>query len=221
MRAFVLTAALLAATITPAAAQDSRPGLWQGFYLGGNGGYVAGTGELTYPSGLKIGATNSGGYGGLQLGYNFRAGDWVFGPELASSAVSTTGSTPCSNVNYTCRIQTQHVTHLNARFGHAYGNTLMYATGGLSSGKMNYTAENPANGNKYDSGFIGHTGWNVGVGVEYAFAARWSAGLEFRHVQLGNAVHSSRNNFGGAVTDRTISGTTDMLGARVNYNFGK
>jgi outer membrane immunogenic protein len=224
MRSFLAAAVLCVASIAPASAQDSRPALWQGFYLGAQVGRAVGESTMRYPNGRAIAPAVSGSAGGLHLGYNIRRGDWVFGPELTATSSAISGTSGCANPRYSCKIQTNAMAHLNARIGHAFGNALLYGTGGISSAHMHFTSDyvgpNAAFSYRQYANGQSHGGWNVGVGIEYAMTASWSAGLEYRHVELSNVTHPSTNNFDGAVTDRHIEGSAELVSARLNYNFG-
>jgi opacity protein-like surface antigen len=114
---------------------------------------------------------------------------------------------------------------LYARVGHTFGNTLLYGTFGLSASRIQYTGEYTGAdpllaGRKYDNE-QSHLGWNAGLGLAYAITPSWSAGLEFRHVQFNDKPHPSTNNFGGVVSDRTISARDEQASVRLNYHFGR
>ena len=55
-----------------------RPGIWQGVYVGGHGGYLAG--DATPSQGFDS-VDFAGGALGLHVGYNWQGGNWVVGLE--------------------------------------------------------------------------------------------------------------------------------------------
>ena len=78
--------ALALATGTAAAAE---PVNWSGWYIGAHGGY--GWGQLHPPAVTGV-LSQNGGFGGLQLGFNYRlAGPWVWGVETDISFGSLKG----------------------------------------------------------------------------------------------------------------------------------
>jgi outer membrane immunogenic protein len=229
MRTFVTAGVLCLSTLVlgqAQAQQESRPPIWQGFYVGAQVGSTSGKGKIEYPrSGQSVEAHTSGGLGAAQIGYNIYNNGWVFGPEISRIGTSMSGTTPCGNPHFTCESQTKAMTLLNVRLGRVYGNMLIYGTAGFAMGEMayhaTYTGPDAAQaGHKYDQS-QSHTGWNGGIGFDYALAAQWTAGVEYRHVFLNTASHASHNNFHAPVTDRNLSASAELISARVNYHFGR
>src|SRR6185369_2699614 len=94
---------------------------WAGPYLGGNLGYAWGSvdNNPTKPSGFA---------GGIQAGYNWQTGPWLFGVEgdiQASGAEDTFAPWKFSNPWFGT---------LRGRVGYAMNNILLYGTGGLAYG---------------------------------------------------------------------------------------
>lgn len=114
---------------------------WTGFYLGAHAGVAfddAGDADEVFA-------------GGFHLGYNWQKhGPWVFGVEGDYSFVDA------ENADYLASIR--------ARVGYAFGNLLVYGTGGV--------------------GFIDHdffgdlVGWTAGLGVDYKLTQNISLGTE-------------------------------------------
>ncbi|MEW6767342.1 MAG: outer membrane protein [Pseudomonadota bacterium] len=164
---------------------------WVGPYIGANLGYGWGdiTNNPTRPSGLL---------GGLQAGYNWQNGAWVFGLEgdvQISGADDTFAPWKFSNPWFgTAR----------GRVGYAFNNVLVYGTGGLAFGEVSgqnfFLTENH-----------GTIGWTAGGGVEMALNRNWSAKAEYLYVDL------SDKNF-------TITGLPNgyqfgVIRLGVNYHF--
>jgi outer membrane immunogenic protein len=150
---------------------------WTGFYVGGNVGYSWGpwsstntAGNTNFPTGTGFTNTASpqvdGWLGGLQAGYNWQTGQWVFGLEgdiqITSQSASDPGSastvvaiSPCPPVALACPgtdTTTTSVTNnwkmpwfstLRGRVGVTADPTLLlYATGGLAIAGTQYANSN-------------------------------------------------------------------------------
>jgi outer membrane immunogenic protein len=153
---------------------------WTGFYVGGHVGY--GWGDLG-------GADVDGFLGGVQVGANWQfASHWVIGVEadIAATDIGTGG------------IRQDWLFTARARLGYAFDRTLLYVTAGIAATDTNAVAI---------SGFVGGV---YGVGVEHAFAPRWSVKLEWLYADFGTEILP----LGGAVT---LDNHLVRLG--VNYRF--
>ena len=164
---------------------------WSGFYAGANLGYEWGkvTNMSINPDGVM---------GGLQAGYNWQTGQFVFGAETdiqASAADDTFAAWKFSNPWFGT---------LRGRAGVAFSNFLVYGTVGLAygdlDGKLGGTEET-----KTEVGLVG------GAGVEWGFAPNWSAKAEYLYMSLGDR----RFTITGA--DNGLQGSIFRLG--VNYHF--
>ena len=164
---------------------------WAGPYLGGNLGYDWGTvsNNVTKPSGIS---------GGIQGGYNFQSGCWVFGIE---------GDLELTGANDTFapwKFSNPWFGTLRGRVGYAFNNILFYGTGGLAFGELR--AETFGLSESQTS-----AGWTLGVGTEFGLAPNWSAKIEYLYVDL------SESQF-------TITGVSNgyrfgVIRAGVNYHF--
>src|SRR5258705_5911203 len=100
-----------------------RPDSWAGPYLGGNLGYAWGS-VANNP------AKPSGFVGGVQAGYNWRNGSWVFGIEgdiQATGAEETFAPWKFSNPWFGT---------VRGRAGYLFDNVLFFGTGGLAFGEL-------------------------------------------------------------------------------------
>jgi outer membrane immunogenic protein len=176
MKKFAVPALVAAAAVLagPAVAADLNRGYapapytafsWAGLYLGANLGYQFGS------------VSNSGGVdpngfmGGLQVGYNWQTGQFVYGIEgdiQFSAADDSAGGRKFLNPWFGT---------VRGRLGYAMNNILFYGTGGLAYGQGELET---AIGNESHS----HFGWTVGVGAEVALARNWSARAEYLFVNL-------------------------------------
>ena len=164
---------------------------WAGPYLGGNLGYAWGSvdNNPTKPSGFA---------GGVQGGYNWQNGPWVFGVEgdiEATGAEDTFAPWKFSNPWFGT---------VRGRAGYALSNILFYGTGGLAFGELRGETFGLAES---------HTtaGWTLGVGAEFGLAQNWSAKIEYLYVDL-------------TTSPFTITGVSNgyrfgTVRAGVNYHF--
>jgi outer membrane immunogenic protein len=164
---------------------------WRGFYAGLNAGYE--WGDIT-----NNGAAPSGIMGGLQGGYNWQAGQFVFGAETdiqASGADDTFAPWKFSNPWFGT---------LRGRAGFALNNILFYATAGLAyggiTGEIGGLDENRS-----------HIGWAGGLGAEVGFTPNWSAKVEYLYMDLSDRAYS--------ITGANNGLEANMLRFGINYHF--
>ncbi len=179
---------------TPYYSAPAGPGSyynWAGAYAGVNVGYQWGkvTNTGTHPSGLE---------GGLQGGYNWQQGQFVFGGETdlqVSGADDTFAPFKFSNPWFGT---------LRGRAGMAMNNILFYGTLGLAYGGL-----------KGETGGLSesktHVGWAAGLGAEVGFTPNWSAKVEYLYADLGNRSYS--------ITAKDNGLTTSVLRVGINYHF--
>lgn len=164
---------------------------WGGFYAGANLGYE--WGKLTNSSGNP-----SGLLGGLQAGYNWQSGQFVFGGE---TDIQITGA---DDTFAPYKFSNPWFGTLRGRLGYAMNNILFYGTLGLAYGELK--------GN-----FFGldetktHVGWAGGVGMEVGMASNWSAKVEYLYMDLNSRAYS--------ITGTTNGFQSNMLRFGVNYHF--
>ncbi|MGR4930375.1 outer membrane protein [Bradyrhizobium sp. CAR08] len=164
---------------------------WAGPYLGGNLGYEWGS-VSNNP------AKPSGFVGGVQAGYNFQNGPWVFGVEgdiQAAGADDTFAPWKFSNPWFGT---------LRGRAGYAFSNVLFYGTAGLAFGELR--AQTFGWTESHTS-----AGWTIGAGAEVMFALNWSAKLEYLYIDL------STSQF--AITGVSNGYSASVVRAGVNYHF--
>jgi outer membrane immunogenic protein len=205
MKKMILAATLAAIAVasSPALAADVRGPApyystapasgfnWTGGYVGANAGYEWGsvTNNNTSPSGLE---------GGLQGGYNWQSGQFVYGAETdiqISGADDTFAPYKFSNPWFGT---------LRGRGGFAYNNMLFYATLGLAYGDL----KGEIAGLSEDKT---HIGWTGGFGMEVGFMPNWSAKMEYLYMDLSNRAYS--------ITGATNGYEANMIRFGVNYHF--
>lgn len=164
---------------------------WAGPYLGGNIGYEWGSvdNNPSKPSGFV---------GGVQAGYNFQNGPWVFGVE---GDIQATGA---DNTFAPWKFSNPWFGTLRGRAGYAFSNVLFYGTAGLAFGELR--------GQTF--GWTeSHTtaGWTIGAGAEVGLAPNWSVKLEYLYIDL------STSQF--AITGVSNGYSASVVRAGVNYRF--
>lgn len=164
---------------------------WAGPYLGANVGYEWGSVDNNP-------AKPSGFVGGVQAGYNFPNGPWVFGVEgdiQAAGADDTFAPWKFSNPWFGT---------LRGRAGYALSNVLFYGTAGLAFGELRAQTFGWTES---------HTtaGWTIGAGAEVGLAPNWSAKLEYLYIDL------STSQF--AITGVSNGYSASVVRAGVNYHF--
>ncbi len=164
---------------------------WAGPYLGGNLGYAWGSvdNNLTQPSGLV---------GGIQGGYNFQSGPWVFGIE---GDIEATGA---SDTFAPWKFSNPWFGTVRGRAGYAFSNILFYGTAGLAFGEL-----------KGETFGLSEThtnaGWPAGVGAEFGFAPHGSAKIEYLYVDLADSTFT--------ITGLPNGYRFGTVRAGVNYHF--
>jgi outer membrane immunogenic protein len=164
---------------------------WAGPYIGGNVGYQFG--DIS-----NNGAEPSGFNGGIQGGYNWQYGQFVFGAEAdiqASGASDTFAPWKFSNPWFGT---------LRGRAGFAMNNILIYGTGGLAFGSVRAEALNLTETHSA-------AGWTLGVGAEIGITQNWSAKAEYLYVNLND------NQF--ALTGLPNGYQFSVVRLGVNYRF--
>ena len=165
---------------------------WAGPYIGGNLGYEWGnlSNNPTKPSGFA---------GGVQAGYNWQTGPWVFGVEgdiQGTAADDTFAPWKFSNPWFGT---------LRGRAGYAISNVLFYGTGGLAFGEL--TGQTFGLSESHTT-----AGWTLGLGAEVGLAPHWSAKVEYLYVDLSSSQFVTVTNASNGYRFGTFR-------AGVNYHF--
>ena len=164
---------------------------WIGPYVGGNAGYQWGStvNNPTRPSGLN---------GGLQAGYNWQYGQFVFGAETdlqISAADDVFAGWKFSNPWFGT---------LRGRAGYAMNNILFYGTFGLAYGGLKVETPGGAESRTL-------SGWAGGLGMEIGFTPNWTARAEYLYMDLGD------RNYGLTGSAHGLESSIMRLG--LNYRF--
>ncbi len=161
----------------------ASPSIWQGAYIGINGGYGWSNSTFTKPE---------GGFGGGQIGYNWQRDRFVFGLEGDIQAADISGRAYNPFLDATARTDTNWFSTVRGRLGFANGPILIYGTGGLA------VAEFDTRFNSGDFSFHNSetkAGYAVGGGVEWAFAPNWSMKAEYLYLGFGDDKNDINQDF--------------------------
>jgi outer membrane immunogenic protein len=197
---------------------------WAGFYIGGNAGAGSAEGSYTLsPSNCFLTGCGAGGVaanplrtftednlntffvGGAQAGYNWQAGNFVYGLEgdinyngwNNNTSIIYTLAAPLAGT-FTSAVNTK----LNwfgtarGRIGVAASPTIMiFGTGGLAYGQVSSStlgAFSAAGDTYVGTASSTRAGWTVGGGMEWMFAPSWSLKWEYLYIDLGKLNYADR-----------------------------
>jgi len=167
---------------------------WNGFYVGGHGGFAQGEFDFFTPITTTPSEHVKGGFGGVQAGYNYQIRNVVIGLEADASFgklddVAHDGNFLTENTSI------KAFGTARARLGYAFGQFLPYATGGLGWANVNVGDACPAGAPFGYCSKVGaysasanetYFGWTAGVGLEVAVNQNWSVKAEYLHADLGS-----------------------------------
>jgi outer membrane immunogenic protein len=220
------------------------PSNWAGFYLGGNFGGGIGRDHTAYTL-TAVGTSTElfnlspdGFNGGIQAGYNWQAGSWVFGLEADIQGSSQRDNRACVQ---TCNPFAAPIIFAaydatlpwfgtaRGRVGYSVGSTLFYATGGYAYGSVK---------TKIAAAFLGapvnaeisntRSGWTVGGGIETPFTflgifgPNWTSKTEYLYVDLGTSTGSFAIPVVGGPVVTAINSTQvheHIFRTGLNYHF--
>ena len=187
---------------------------WTGWYVGVNIGYSVSDNRSTLTSFVNpvIGLDNAESYkispdgilGGVQLGYNWQAGSFLFGVEGDIQATGQKDSvcvlqcTIDGTVRATIDQKLPWLATVRGRLGLVVDRSLLYFTGGGAFGQVK-TSITEVDGAAFVttvSESKTKSGWTVGGGIESALTGNWTAKIEYLYVDLGSQtlafVHAAR-----------------------------
>jgi outer membrane immunogenic protein len=215
------TSSVFAADLITKAPPLPQPTTWAGCYAGVVGGGNFGQTSSTAAAGPNIGATHSplnsmnGGTLGGNVGCNYQISNWVFGGEgdfSWSGQQGSVGTPPPFNTTVTINENAQWLATIRGRVGYSFDRVLVFATGGVAWTQLNLNEFNAAFSFSQSNTLVGPT---VGGGVEWMFAPRWSAKIEYLFVPFQTAQY-----FGVACCTLENRHLTDnIVRAGVDYHF--
>jgi outer membrane immunogenic protein len=203
---------------------------WSGCYIGGNVGKAGVWGDIdqsvTSPDfrrPIQSSGVGSSVVAGGQVGCNWQyTPNWVFGIEGDINWLNSKRSHNINSEDLTGSQTTKlrWLTTVRARLGYAWGNSLLYLTGGLAGGDVKSSVSLVHRDGGVFSGSISDVrwGWTVGAGYEYAFTRTISGKLEYLHFDLGNVSYPVLLASGSS--SLTLAGNAKVTGdlVRVGIN---
>ena len=150
---------------------------WTGAYVGINGG--AGWGRSNFSAPVATGDFNTrGGQVGGTIGYNYQAGQAVFGLEGDLDWSNVRGNSACG-VGQTCETRNTWLGTARGRVGYAFDRFMPYVTGGLAVGGVKNSITGSGDSTTTKAGYA------LGGGIEAALAGPWTAKVEYLYADLG------------------------------------
>ncbi len=203
---------------------------WSGFYIGGNGGWggdrkcwdLTNNGGIALVPAIAVGCSRaSSGVAGGQVGYRWQSRGFVFGVEAQGDWTNLKGSSvSLNNPLATNQSQVNALGLFTGQAGYAWNNVLLYVMGGAAVTADKYYGLGTVNGLVFDQASETRWGGTVGAGVEYGFAANWSAGLVYHHLFMGNVDNTFISNGGALSRIVRISQDVDIVAARISFHWG-
>ena len=190
---------------------------WTGCYAGLHGG--GGLQFTTFTS-----ANTGGGLAGAQLGCNYQIRELVLGVE-AETWWSEVDSRRQNSDATSVSLESSHNSRnadVALRAGVAVDRALLYYKAGAAFGRFSFRDVDPLPAfTIFDNAGGTLSGILVGAGIEYALDDRWSAKLEYNHIDFaGRDLHFDTGPPAVNPTRRqTESATEDIFKAGVNYKF--
>ncbi len=207
------------------------PFTWTGFYVGLNGGYSWGS----WDDGIGDSLHPNGGIAGGTIGFNYQINQFVVGIEgdidwsgmkdtLAGGVVATGLGGPATG-SLSLSYKDEVLSTLAARFGLAFGRSLVYAKvgGAWADEKFNTsgTITIPPTVTISEADSFSRFGWIVGGGVEYAVTNNLTVKAEYNYLDFGNRNNNLNFSFSGvpAIIPLTSHLNANVLKVGVNILF--
>lgn len=183
-----------------------RPGIWDGLYGGINGGFGWGRAEPAYRyDSIEL----DGGLLGGHVGYNWQRGNLVLGLETDAAWSGADGSRLHGNGDR-LDIRNSWLSSLRLRAGVNFGNTLVYATGGMALGGFDSDLATLTSLTRNSDMLLGYV---VGGGIEMKITGNISGRIEALHYGFND------KSFEFAAGDLRADLSTTTVRAGLTYHF--
>jgi outer membrane immunogenic protein len=237
MKVVIRFAAVFLALASIAGAASAQEGVigvaqpkWSGFFVGANlggvwnntcnsweaGPVIMGSPELSSAFNARNCPSNGSFLGGVQLGYMFQSGQWVWGLgvdyDIWSSKNHTktytyAGASPPPDGTYTFagKGNPDGLLLLGPRIGYTWDTYLAYLRIGGAFTSGSHTTSASFTDDSGTASFSGgknfsSNGFNVGFGLAYGFAQHWALGGEYNYLKFGKSSNSVTSCTGSAAT---------------------
>lgn len=186
---------------TPAPVVEAAPVLTYGKWAGGYVGAFTGYADDKADSGIAGDPNPKGAELGLNAGYNWQSGNWVYGVEgdIASTNFSDTGDNGL-------KADIKSKATLRGKLGYDMGNWMPYATLGYTVADIDYSGLGAKDSDTAQ-------GYVAGVGAEYAVNDRWSVKGEYLYSKFDSS------SFKDGIVDTDFDHSMNEVRVGVNYNF--
>jgi len=180
---------------------------WSGFYIGANFGGGWTSGSLNIPGNNIYGGVTEF-IGGVQAGYNYQAGQFLFGIEGdVDWATFNHPTLPAATLG---SVSNHWISTVGARVGIVNDRWLVFAK--LGGGWVGSDAIVNLPGSPSWSGSRTNGGWLVGGGIEYGLKPHWTVKLEYDYLALSNWTSAT-------VPAVSLNHDLQMVKAGINYKF--
>ena len=207
---------------------------------GGILGTGAGAGDAGDPIvfGFNGDFNDSGFAGGAQAGCDRQYGNWVVGAvadfswsslKADSGPFQITPTSPTDSPPEIASVKLKYFGTARARLGFTNGPWLFYGTGGLAWAKATYSISgsvfNPDPAILSVSDSVHHLGWAAGAGFEWMFGPNWTFGIEYLHLDFGDANYRFGTSFPNVTTTVALAPGSnvdlkaDIVRGTVNFRF--
>lgn len=188
---------------------------WTGFYAGANIGWGWSDGDGTmFVTGLApipFSGDGDGFLGGVQAGYNWQTGAFVFGLETDFQGSSGRGDISGGGLGTIGTLKSPWFGTIRGRVGYAMDRWMLYVTGGGAYAHLDFDGTLPTGA--FSSSTTAWS-WTIGGGVEAMLWDRWSGKLEYLYID-------TPSDFPAPTGTVAVDGTMNnhILRAGLNYHF--
>jgi outer membrane immunogenic protein len=203
---------------------------WTGCYVGGHVGYGwskprftdhNASSELIDTSGYgrSVGGKANGAIFGGQIGCDYQfSGNFVVGISGSASGTSMTGTglNPFNDGYFgPIDAKTNWLADISGRIGYAFGDSLIYAKGGVAWVNTDYTFHDYG---YYATPFGGTTtGALAGVGFEHYILPNWTIFAEYNHYFFNSKTFTTGGYYYGYLVD--VKQDIDVVKVGINWRF--
>jgi outer membrane immunogenic protein len=217
------------------------PFSWTGCYAGAHAGYGWGrenfedpTANFTANAGDSLRVRSEGALAGGQIGCNYQfASHWVVGLEGQYSWADIKGDATEPDLFFDGKnlggknlaSKTDALASITGRLGYTFDRVMLYGKGGGAWAQDRYNEHQPAVGFPFNfagdnlSARVGRYGWTVGAGVEWAFADKWSAKIEYDHYDFGSRSLNLISLINSTGVPTNVAQRIDTVTVGINYRF--
>ena len=204
---------------------------WSGFYTGVTLNYASGDSDVlgnrfTFNQNQALNRVNhayQGVGGGGFIGWNYRNGNRVFGGEFSLSVADLESQVVFNGDNDIDQVEIQWSGDFVGRYGVIFGNTLVYAKGGVSfarirniGGDVNGGALTLSDAHIQNDLTFGPT---LGVGAERFFSKNWLLRLEYSLTDFGNFTQFNQDGAPNSQFYEIDNGPVQKLSLGVAFQF--